>query len=1011
MHIQVSIVPQYARRIVEAGTGVQIHARLQPEQTKSIPIRRQGSRNQRLETAGANGSRVERCVWRHKRCPWRSIVQPRPRAVGFNQSIGDAIVLSAVIADTQLGACRIDRDRRVPGPAGPAAASRTILNLALNSFKSTDSIKFALLPAGTHFLPTRTSSRFVGSASAILAGPVSLAVNSSVAYSPQLVKRLLHIAFVAVGVSLLPRPGFGQVVHPSPDPAPRHVATAPAMSPAMASAAAGVTPAPRAIRIGSGGVVEAGCGGAQGKLRPGDRLGDWTLMAVLRPGKQRPIAVFEDYSSPNGRILFADEEGSRTDFTKSLEPTFAEPASLYHGHSLQEVLNSDRDLLGEELLGKPGDPDYAEVAACFPPISKMRVYTFLGTHDCFEKVGIFYGGSTPNFDPAAYVPAIEKIRDEGRVCDGLVGGSLPALRFVYPEKPGDWSELVAYAPMRVENGNNRVQPVWYRVSRIESNTLRWVRYFDSYHGFPPRTEQRPERFYEELLAMRAGWERALQPGMKIEIPDQHLSDLAQHSLVRDMITRIGAFPKYGVFERGYGGSEHDGFLDTLNADAAAMLEWGLFDLAGQYLDNYLTFFVRDDGSILYRGPETGQLGRMLTIVAQYANYTRDARLLLKHRRRLDAVARLLLDLRGEALALPPDDPAYGMIAGWSEADSCLDPDPPRYMQPYLSNSTEAERGFRDLGAVWERVGRAKRQPELAAWGLRLRQEASAIASDLQNAIARSMLTNTQPPCLPAIAGVKEPFDVALKADTLDPQFRSYRAYAEMLHSGNLTRDQVKTIVEYRAAHRDTILGIPTCYGYNTHEMAGFLSYGHAFGLLQHDFVREYLLTLYSLAAHHYTRGTWTAPETRRLDPKEFAAPYCTPAQMTAPLLVRWMLVFEDPASNVLWLSKGTPRSWLEDGKRIAVSNAPTRWGRLSFSIESHLREGNVQVSMELPPRPKTAQIKLRLRVPEGNRIQSATVDGNDWLEFDATEETVTLPSQAKGHTAMLVRYQNRSANR
>ena len=37
--------------------------------------------------------------------------------------------------------------------------------------------------------------------------------------------------------------------------------------------------------------------------------------------------------------------------------------------------------------------------------------------------------------------------------DGLVGGWLPALRFVYPEKPGDWSELVIYAPMRVENGN------------------------------------------------------------------------------------------------------------------------------------------------------------------------------------------------------------------------------------------------------------------------------------------------------------------------------------------------------------------------------------------------------------------------------------------------------------------------------------------------------------------------------------------------------------------------------
>ncbi len=814
---------------------------------------------------------------------------------------------------------------------------------------------------------------------------------------------------MAAWVLLPPRPTLGQIIQPGSDPAPKPVAAELAPSPDIASAALSAlrtppTPAPQVLQIGSGRVVETTCGGARGSLQPGGRLGDWTLMAVLRPGNQPPVAVFEDFSSPNGRIVFVDKAGSQTVFAKSLEPTFAEPATLYRGHTLQEVLNSDRDLLGGEILSQPGDPDYAEVAACFPPISKMRVYTFLGTHDCFEKVGFFYGGGTPNFDPVAYVPAIERIRDQGRVWDGLVGGWLPALRFVYPEKPGDWSEMVAYAPMRVENGNDRVQPVWYRVSRVEGNVLRWVRYFDSYHPFPPRTEQPSERFYEELLAMRAGWERALEPGMKIDIPDQRLANLARHSLVRDMITRIGAFPKYGVFERGYGGSEHDGFLDTLNADTAAMLEWGLFDLADQYLDNYLTFFVRDDGSILYRGPETGQLGRMLTVVAQYANYTRDVRLMLKHRRRLDAVARILLNLRAKALSLPSDDPAHGIIAGWSEADACLDPDPPRYMRPYFSNSTEAERGFGDLGAVWEWVGRAQRRPELAAWGLRLRQEASAIGMDLQNAIARSMLTNTRPPCLPAIAGVREPFHLAVKADTLDPQFRSYRAYAEMLHSGNLSRDQVKTIVDYRAAHRDTILGIPTCYGYNTHELAGFLSYGHAYGLLQHDFVREYLLTLYSLAAHHYTRGAWTAPETRPLDLKAFAAPYCTPAQMAAPLLLRWMLVFEDPASDTLWLAKGTPREWLEDGKNISVSNAPTRWGRLGFAIHSQLHEGKILVSLDLPAKVPLPRTKVRLRVPGGTHIRSVTLNGKSWWEFDPLDETVTMPAQARGRTTLTIRY-------
>ena len=238
-----------------------------------------------------------------------------------------------------------------------------------------------------------------------------------------------------------------------------------------------------------------------------------------------------------------------------------------------------------------------------------------------------------------------------------------------------------------------------------------------------------------------------------------------------------------------------------------------------------------------------------------------------------------------------------------------------------------------------------------------------------------MLTNTQPPCLPAIAGAKEPFHIAVARDKLDPQFRSYRAYMEMLYSGNLTREQVETIVKYRAAHHDIILGMPTVYGYDTHEWGGFLSYGHGYGLLQYDFTREYLLLLYSLMAHQYTRGTWTAPETRSFDPNDYTAPYCSPAQMTVPLLTRWMLLFEEPESDVLWLAKGTPRAWLEDGQTIAVSNAPTRWGRVSFSLRSHLGNGKIDATLDLPARPPEALVKLRLRVPAGHRIRSAQMNG------------------------------------
>jgi hypothetical protein len=240
--------------------------------------------------------------------------------------------------------------------------------------------------------------------------------------------------------------------------------------------------------------------------------------------------------------------------------------------------------------------------------------------------------------------------------------------------------------------------------------------------------------------MRTRWEQLFAPAMQVEVPDSRIADLARHSLVRELMTRMGAFPKYGVFDRGYGGSERDGFPDTFNVDTTAMLEWGLFDFARQYIHNYFSFFVRDDGSILYRGPETGQFGRMLTVVAQYANYTGDYKLLLQHRRRIDAVVKLLLDLRAKALTLPTTDPAYGLIAGWTEADACLDPEPVRYMQPYLSNSTEAERGFRDLGSVWEKVGKMSGQTGLVVWGQKLQREAIAIGVDLQEAIKRSILT-------------------------------------------------------------------------------------------------------------------------------------------------------------------------------------------------------------------------------------------------------------------------------
>jgi hypothetical protein len=585
----------------------------------------------------------------------------------------------------------------------------------------------------------------------------------------------------------------------------------------------------------------------------------------------------------------------------------------------------------------------------------------------------------------------------------LVGGFLPVLRFVFPDGDGNWTEMLAFAPLRMSNGNDRVQPVWYRVSRIEHNTLLWSKYIDSYHPFPPRTEYDAKGFYRDLMRLHTGWNRMLEHGMKVDLPDERMANMARFALLREMMTRVADFPKYGAVDKDYAGSEHDGFPDTFTVDTTAMLEWGALGRAGRYIDNYFGKFVRDDGSLLYRGPETGQYGRMLTVVAQYANYGGNPNVLLRRRARIDGVTNLLLGMRAKAKTLPSTDPAYGMIAGWSEADASLDPEPQRYMQPYFSNSTEAARGFRDLGRVWEKIGKRQKDESLRAWGRRLQREAVELRRDIDAAISRSMLTVDGERILPAIAGVKEPFHIVVPHDNRDPQYRSYRAYMEMMYSGGLTREQTRLIHDYRSNHHDMLLGVPTAYGYNTSDIAGFLSYGHGYGLVQHDLIREALLLTYSTMAHQYTRGTWTAPETRNLLGDGNAAPYCTPAQLVVALMTRWLLVFEDPESETLWLGKAIPREWLADGKTVAVSGAPTRWGRVGYSITSYLGESKVVVEIDLPPG-FSASAKLRLRVPEGPKIRSVTLNGTPFAQFDATDETLTLPASPSGKLVLQVQY-------
>jgi hypothetical protein len=77
----------------------------------------------------------------------------------------------------------------------------------------------------------------------------------------------------------------------------------------------------------------------------------------------------------------------------------------------------------------------------------------------------------------------------------------------------------------------------------------------------------------------------------------------------------------------------------------------------------------------------------------------------------------------------------------------------------------------------------------------------------------------------------------------------------------------------------------------------------------------------------------------------------------------------------------TPRRWLDDGRRIDVERAPTAFGPVSVSLQSHLSRGEVIANVVLPDREVPARTLLRIRVPDGWRVRSAA-DGERTLKVD-----------------------------
>ena len=105
----------------------------------------------------------------------------------------------------------------------------------------------------------------------------------------------------------------------------------------------------------------------------------------------------------------------------------------------------------------------------------------------------------------------------------------------------------------------------------------------------------------------------------------------------------------------------------------------------------------------------------------------------------------------------------------------------------------------------------------------------------------------------------------------------------------------------------------------------------------------------------------------------------------------------------LVLAQAAPQHWLADGKQVAVLDAPTHFGKVSYTIDSHVDQGRIAAKLDPPKRKPPEVIVLHLRHPEGAKIKGVSVDGKPVEQFGDGAVTLEGLDRETGTGTLLMR--------
>ncbi len=475
----------------------------------------------------------------------------------------------------------------------------------------------------------------------------------------------------------------------------------------------------------------------------------------------------------------------------------------------------------------------------------------------------------------------------------------------------------------------------------------------------------------ERKACAETWTALLARGAKFAIPEPVVQDAWRALVAGQYLIAVGDRMHYSA------GNAYDHLYEAECGDAVrSLLLFGHAADARKMVGPLLDF---DRQATRFH-----VAGHKLQLLAHYYWVTQDKDYLRQSRPKWEPVVTFIRNSRKTDTGLLPKDRYAGDINE----------------QVYSLNSNAAcWRGLRDMAAVLDDLGERKTAAEWRKEAAEFRRAILAAVDKSEDKAARfipiKLLADERP---------HDPL-TATRTGSYYDLIIPYVLGSGVFGPGD---EREAWIIDYLRRHGGLAMGMirSTPHQGQFKDQPGVnVLYGLRYvqTLLRRGDREHALVGFYGQLAQGMTRDTFVGGEGSRFlhgdeHGRSFYLPPNSASNATFLTTLRYLLVQDwdlddDGQPETLRLLDAIPPRWLADGATLAVETAPTAFGEVSLRVESRLKQGEVVVTVQAPPRP-VGRWQLRLPDPPGYRITAARIGGTE-LPRDADGRSDLTGRQGK----------------